>query len=107
MSGERRRAVLLLSGGLDSAATLAIASPTVLASAHPKVAYAAYMANLLKPKVKYAAFMGSYGWGGRMVDRFLDLMPDMKVEVLDPVLVRGEPKETDYAALDKLADTIA
>ena len=29
-----------------------------------------------------------------------------KAEILEPVLAKGEPKEPDYAALDKLADEI-
>jgi hypothetical protein len=35
------------------------------------------------------------------------MMPKLKVELLDPVMVKGMPREADYAALDALADTIA
>ena len=31
----------------------------------------------------------------------------MKVELLDPVMVKGLPRAEDFAALDALADTIA
>ena len=35
------------------------------------------------------------------------MMPKLKVELLEPVLAKGMPREADYAALDALADTIA
>jgi hypothetical protein len=31
----------------------------------------------------------------------------LKVEVLEPVLCKGYPREKDFAALDRLADAIA
>jgi rubredoxin len=33
-------------------------------------------------------------------------MPNLKVEVLPPILIKGLPREKDYAALDALAETI-
>ena len=33
-------------------------------------------------------------------------MSNIKAEILDPVLSKGEPKEDDFAAIDKLADDI-
>jgi hypothetical protein len=35
------------------------------------------------------------------------MIPNLKVEILDPVIIKGYPKEADFQALDKLADTIA
>ena len=35
------------------------------------------------------------------------MIPNLKVEVLEPVLCKGAPKETDFQALDRLAGTIA
>jgi hypothetical protein len=35
------------------------------------------------------------------------MLDRLKVEVLDPVYVKGLPKEEDFAALDRLADEIA
>ena len=54
---------------LVDATTMVIASPTVLTGPHPSVAYAAYLANALRPKLKFVSVMGSYGWGGRMLDQ--------------------------------------
>ena len=35
------------------------------------------------------------------------MMPKLKVELLEPVMAKGMPRDADYAALDALADTIA
>jgi len=80
---------------------------TVLSGPHPVVANAVYLINALRPKARYAAIMGSYGWGSNMVDQLKHLMTNLKTEYLDPVLVRGMPKEPDYKLLDDLAKNIA
>ena len=91
---------------LVDAATIVIGSPTVLASPHPSVAYAAFLANMLKPKAKYATVIGSYGWGGKMIERIVGMLGNLKVELLSTVLVKGFPEENDFHALDDLADEI-
>jgi len=91
---------------LVDAATIVLGSPTVLTGAHPAAAYAAILANALRPKTKFASIIGSYGWGGRMVEQLTGLLSNLKVEVLEPVIVKGHPKDDDFAALDKLADQI-
>jgi flavorubredoxin len=91
---------------LVDAASIVIGSPTVLAGAHPCAAYAAFLANALRPKIKFASIIGSYGWGGKMVDQLVALMPNLKAEILEPVVIKGHPKEDDFNALDKLADNI-
>ena len=35
------------------------------------------------------------------------VIPNLKVEILEPVLSKGFPKEADFKALDNLADAIA
>lgn len=92
---------------LVDAATLALGTPVVLGGAHPLAAYAAILANLLKPKVRHLAVFGSYGWGGRAVEQLQMLVPNLKVEVLPPVLCRGIPREADLGALDRLAEAVA
>ncbi|MCK4277952.1 MAG: FprA family A-type flavoprotein, partial [Desulfurellaceae bacterium] len=73
---------------------------------HPNVVYAVYLANALRPKLKFASIIGSYGWGGKMVEQIAGMIPNLKVEIIDPVVVKGFPKEEDFKALDKLADKI-
>jgi flavorubredoxin len=96
-----------LAMSLVDAATIVIGTPTVLTGPHPNVAYAALLANALKPKAKFASIIGSYGWGGRAVEQIAAMLPNLKVEILEPVLCKGFPKEADFQALDKLAQTIA
>jgi flavorubredoxin len=92
---------------LVDAATVVIGAPTVLAGAHPNTAYAAFLANALRPKLKFVSIIGSYGWGGKTVEQLASLIPSLKVEVLEPVLCKGLPRQDDFKALEKLADTIA
>jgi len=95
-----------LAMALVDAATIVIGSPTVLVGPHPNVVYAAYLANALRPKVKFASIIGSYGWGGRMVEQITGMLSNLKVELLEPVVIKGFPREDDFRALDKLADDI-
>lgn len=91
---------------LVDAATIVLGSPTVLAGAHPMAAYAAILANALRPKAKFASIIGSYGWGGRCSEQLAGLLSNLKVEIIEPVIAKGCPKDDDFAALDKLADQI-
>jgi flavorubredoxin len=91
---------------LVDAATIVLGSPTVLAGAHPMAAYAAILANALRPKAKFASIIGSYGWGGRCSEQLTGLLPNLKVEIIEPVIAKGCPKDDDFVALDKLADQI-
>lgn len=91
---------------LVEASTIVFASPTVLDGPHPAMAYAAYLANALRPKTKYAAIIGSYGWGAGMPESLSALLPNLKVAWLAPVNSAGTPKADDFAALDRLADDI-
>lgn len=88
------------------AATVVLGSPTVLTGAHPKVAYAAFVANALRPKTRFASIVGSFGWGGKMVEQLTGLLANMKVELLAPVIAKGQPKEEEFLALDMLAEQI-
>ncbi len=96
-----------LAQSLVDAATIVIGTPTILAGAHPLALYAATLANALRPKTRYASVIGSFGWGGKMLEQITESLSSLKVEFLDPVVARGRPKEDDFAALDRLADEIA
>lgn len=92
---------------LVDAATVVVATPTVLAGPHPAAAYATFLANALRPKTRYLAIIGSYGWGGKTVEILSSMIPNLKVEVLGTVLAKGLAAEADYKALDELASKIA
>lgn len=91
---------------LVDASTVVFGSPTVLTGPHPSAVYAAYLANVLKPKTRYASIIGSYGWAGRMTDKLLDLMPNLKVDLYDPVVAKGHGAEEDYQEIDRLVKEI-
>jgi len=91
---------------LVDAATIVIASPTVLVGPHPAIVSATYLANALRPKTKFASIIGSYGWGGRMIEQISGMLSNLKVELLSTVLVKGHPKESDFKSLEKLANEI-
>ncbi len=97
-----------LAKALVDAATVVIGTPPTLifGPPHPQAVYAAYLANLLRPKTRYVSVIGSYGWGGKTVDTLAGMLGRLKVEVLEPVYIKGRPKEEDFAALDRLADEI-
>ena len=86
--------------------TIIIATPTMLAGPHPNAVYAAYIANALKPKAKVIGIMGSYGWGGRTVDILKANLGALKVELLDPLLIKGLPKEEDYEKIEEFAKKV-
>jgi flavorubredoxin len=91
---------------LVDAATIVIGSPTVIVGPHPHAANAAFLTNLLRPKLKFASIIGSYGWGSKMVDHLCSMISGLKVELIEPVVVKGAAKNEDFAALDALADSI-
>ncbi len=96
-----------LAMALIDAATVVVGTPTVLAGPHPLAAYATLLANALRPKARFLSIIGSYGWGGKTVETLAGMIPNLKVEVLDPILCKGLPSENDYQALEDLAGKIA
>jgi len=92
---------------LVDAATMVVGTPTVHIGPHPAVFYAAHLANALRPKLRFASIIGSYGWSSKAIERITELIPNLKVEILPPVMCRGYPRENDFRALEALAETIA
>ncbi len=92
-----------LAMALVDAKSIILGGSMVLASPHPAIANAAYLANLLNPKAKYASIVGSYGWGGDLVDKLAGMISNLKVEIIEPILVKGKAKSDTYQKLDKMA----
>lgn len=92
---------------LVDASTIVIGTPTVLGGAHPLAVYAAYLANALRPKTRFVSIIGSYGWGGKTVEQLAGMIGNLKVEVIEPVLIKGMPTAEDFGKIDALADAIA
>jgi len=96
-----------LAESLVDAATVVIGTPTILAGAHPLALYVAVLANALRPKTRYASIIGSFGWGGKMLEQITVALPNLKLQFFDPVVAKGRPKEADFQGLDRLAEEIA
>jgi len=92
---------------LVDATTIVIGTPTVHVGPHPNVTYAAKLANLIRPKAKFASVIASYGWGSKAIEQVAEMIPNLKVEIIDPVLVKGYPNEEDLKSLDAMAEKIA
>ncbi|MCD5384236.1 FprA family A-type flavoprotein [candidate division WOR-3 bacterium] len=92
-----------LAMALVDAATIVIGSPTVLVGPHPAVLYAVYLVNALRPKTRFISIIGSYGWGGKMVEQVKGMLSNLKVDLIEPVIVKGYPREEDFRSLDRMA----
>ncbi|MGB4338456.1 MAG: FprA family A-type flavoprotein [Bacillota bacterium] len=97
----------LLAMSLIDCATVVIAAPTVLGGIHPAAAYAAFVANALRPRTRFVSAVTSYGWAGRAIDQLTSMLGNLSAQVLDPVVVKGLPGPDDYKAIDDLAERIA
>jgi len=95
-----------LAMALVDAATLVIACPTMLIGPHPYAAHAVFLVNALRPKLRHVSVIGSYGWGGRMLEHIKSMMTNMKADFIEPVIVKGHPKGDDFSRLETLADGI-
>ena len=96
-----------LSTALVDAATIVLAAPAVLGGMHPLAASVGALVDALKPPVKFAGYLGSYGWSRGQIGKTAELLPHLKVEVLEPVLCAGRPRAADLEAVDRLAAQIA
>ncbi|MDO5845500.1 MAG: FprA family A-type flavoprotein [Methanocorpusculum sp.] len=97
----------VLGSAIVDAATIIIATPTVLFGPHPVAVNAAYLVRALRPKTKYIGVIGSYGWGTNAVNYLADMLSPLGAEVLEPVYIKGLPDEKTIQDLHTLADTIA
>ncbi|MBC7081045.1 MAG: FprA family A-type flavoprotein [Thermoplasmatales archaeon] len=91
---------------LVDCSTLIVASPTVLGGLHPLVLYALYLASLLRPKLKFVSFIGSYSWGSNALAQLNEIIGKMKVEVIEPLIMKGHPKEKDFERIREMAEEI-
>ena len=91
---------------LVDAATIVMGTSMVLAGPHPMAVNVAYLAAVLRPKAKFASIIGSYGWGGKLFDVILNMLSPLKLDLIDPIQVKGKPTGETFLELDKMADAI-
>lgn len=96
-----------LAMALVDATTIVLGSSMVLAGPHPAAYNAAYLAGVLRPKAKVATFVGSYGWGGNLFGKLSEQLASLKLDVIEPLLVKGKMKKEDYEKLDDIAEQIS
>lgn len=99
-----------LAMALVDATTVVVGASMVLAGPHPSAAYAAYIVNALRPNIKFLSAIGSYGWmiplGEKMGEQLKGMMPNIQAEIIQPIFVKGLPREETYKRLDILAEEI-
>ena len=95
-----------LAMALVDAATLILATPTVLGGPHPAAVYAAYLTGAIRPKLRHAVIIGSQAWGGKTVDVLKGLLAGLKIELLEPLMSKGLPGAEELAAVARLAEAI-
>ncbi len=95
-----------LAMALVDAATIVMGTSMVLAGPHPMAVNVAYLAAVLRPKAKFASLVGSYGWGGNLFGLIADLLKPLKLDLIEPLQVKGKPTEEDLKKLDAMAEQI-
>jgi flavorubredoxin len=96
-----------LAVALVDAGTVVFGSPTVVTNAHPLVAHAAMVVNLLRPKARFVGILGSFGWAGKTAAQLQSLLPNLKAEQLDPLMMKGLPDRAGFERIDAFAGLIA
>ena len=95
-----------LAMALVDGTTIVLGTSMVLAGPHPAAFNTVYLASVLRPKAKIASFIGSYGWGGDLFGKMADMLTPLKLDVIEPILVKGKAKAEDYVKIDNMAQTI-
>ena len=95
-----------LAMALVDAATIVMGTSMVLAGPHPMAVNVAYLAAVLRPKAKFASIIGSYGWGGKLFDIIVNLLAPLKLDLIEPIQIKGKPTAEDFKKVDEMAKTI-
>jgi flavorubredoxin len=96
-----------LAVAVSSVASLLLGAPNVLNHAHPVMQGTLFSLGLLRPPVRHVGLFGSFGWSDKPLARMTEPITHLKAELLEPVFVRGIPREPERARLDALAAAVA
>lgn len=91
---------------LVDCATVVIGTPTVLGGPHPYIFYIIYIFKILRPKTKFISLIGSFLWGTNILKYVEDSLKGIDVEVIEPVIFKGCPKEEDFEKIKNLVEKI-
>lgn len=95
-----------LAMALVDAATIVMGTSMVLAGPHPMAVNVAYLAAVLRPKAKFASLIGSYGWGGKLFDVIVNTLAPLKLDLIEPIQIKGKPTDEDFKKVDEMAKAI-
>ena len=95
-----------LATALVDGTTIVLGTSMVLAGPHPAAYNTVYLASVLRPKAKIASFIGSYGWGGNLFGKMSEMLAPLKLDIIEPILVKGKAKAEDYQKIDKMVQEI-
>ncbi len=95
-----------LAMALVDGTTIVMGTSMVLAGPHPASVNIAYIASVLKPKAKFASLVGSFGWGGKLFDLLADILSKLRLDIIEPVQIKGCLTEDDYKKLDDMVESI-
>lgn len=95
-----------LAMALVDAASIVLGTSMVLAGPHPTAVNVTYLASVLRPKAKFGTIIGSYGWGGKLFDILVTLLAPLKLDLIEPLMIKGKPKAEDFAKLDEIAESL-
>jgi len=91
---------------LDAKA-IVVGSPTIHNGIFPPVAgFLTYLKGL-KPQNKKALAFGSYGWNGNAVKEIQKVFEELKLETLDPLMVKFRPNEEELQKAFELGVELA
>ena len=95
-----------LAMGLVDATTMVLGTSMVLAGPHPASVNIAYLAGVLRPKLRIASFVGSYGWAGKLFEPLAECLSRLKLDIIEPIQIKGKLTEGDYKKLDNMVNSI-
>ena len=95
-----------LAMGLVDATTMVLGTSMVLAGPHPASVNIAYLAGVLRPKLRIASFVGSYGWAGKLFEPLAECLSKLKLDIIEPIQIKGKLTEGDYKKLDNMVNSI-
>lgn len=95
-----------LAMALVDGTSIVLGTSMVVAGPHPASVNIAYIASILKPKAKFASFVGSYGWGGNLFGILGDILAKLRLDIIEPVMVKGKPTQEDFKKLDDMVKSI-
>jgi flavorubredoxin len=56
---------------------------------------------------RFVGILGSFGWAGKTAAQLQGLLPNLKAEQLEPLMMKGLPDRAGFERIDAFAELIA